>query len=60
MKNITEIALDGQIWVCNKCGKTNKDRYAFRDVSCALNAVLCHEDKRPDNNGDMVYWPVEN
>jgi hypothetical protein len=44
--------------VCAACGKTAKDRYGIEgehsfgwDESCALNAVLCHEEKSMTRGG---------
>lgn len=41
-------APEGQIWVCNACGKTARVRWRFEDSkgwdeSCMLNATLCFE-----------------
>jgi hypothetical protein len=36
----------GTVWVCAACGKTARDRFEGErgwDVSCFMNAVLCHE-----------------
>jgi hypothetical protein len=33
-----------QVYVCGACGKTAATPYDFKDVSCAVNAVLCYED----------------
>ncbi len=47
-------AKPGTIWVCAACGKSHKDQYGIEgkgsygwDESCALYAVLCHEQKAP-------------
>lgn len=52
-------APDGTTWVCGACGKTSKDRYgdgkSSWDESCMLNAVLCHAEKKPDENG-LFRW----
>jgi len=56
------IAPPGRIWVCGACGKTTLDKYGGDrgwDESCMLNAVLCHEHKRLNENG--VYgWVAAN
>lgn len=36
-------APDGQVWVCQMCGKHNKRRDKVGDESCFLNAVLCYD-----------------
>ena len=58
------IAPAGAIWVCAACGKTAKDRYGLEgkhsfgwDESCALNAVLCHEDKSMTRGGLYSWTP---
>lgn len=41
-------APEGQIWVCDGCGKTSKNRAEGTrgwDESCFMNAVLCYEAK---------------
>ena len=45
------------IYVCGACGRTADEPENFSDVSCAVNAVKCHKDKRehPDT-GQMMYW----
>lgn len=53
-KNESTLAPAGQIWVCGACGKTATDRYAFKDVSCMLNSVLCYEDSLEYENGRVV------
>lgn len=42
-------APEGTVWVCGACGKTSTTKYGFDgtadrgwDVSCMMNAVLCH------------------
>lgn len=59
------IAPAGQIWVCAACGKTSRDEYGIEgehsygwDESCALNAVLCHEQKQFNKRGELVWWPA--
>ena len=50
----------GQVWVCGACGKRSRDLYGnhclsrWWDVSCVLNAVLCHEDKLTINDNGIV------
>lgn len=34
-----------KVWVCGACGRTAESPYGFSDVSCAMNATLCYEDK---------------
>jgi hypothetical protein len=58
-------APEGTIWVCAACGKTSTDEYGLEgkasygwDESCTLNAVLCHSDKRPDENGRLLWTAV--
>jgi len=43
------------IWVCPHCGKTSQNRNRGEgpgskgwDASCAINAVVCHAEKRGD------------
>ena len=49
---LKEMAPEGQVWVCPCCGKYNKNRYNVGDVSCYVNAVLCHDDETLKvNNG---------
>ena len=58
MSNI--VAPPGQIWVCGACGKRSRDLYGnhclnrWWDVSCVLNAVLCHEDKLTIDDDGIV------
>lgn len=52
---LKEMAPEGQVWVCPCCGKYNKNRYNVGDVSCYVNAVLCHDDETLKvNNGRVV------
>jgi hypothetical protein len=46
-------APEGQVWVCEACGKHSKNRTAIGDVSCFLNAVLCY-DTRQDGVWEVV------
>src|SRR5678816_1245336 len=39
-----EVAGPGEVFVCQACGKTNKERYGNWDTSCMTWAVLCFED----------------
>lgn len=46
-----KVAPEGQIYVCNACGKTSKDLYGEDsdygwDESCSMHAVLCYSQKR--------------
>lgn len=48
----------GTIWVCQACGKTHSDLYGIIgkgdrgwDESCALNAMLCDENRTFDKKG---------
>lgn len=61
----TEIAPDGQVWVCGACGKTSRTRYGFDDddknvcdpgwdESCMLNSTLCHEASLVRTKGGRV------
>jgi len=34
------------VLVCGACGRTARHPTGFSDVSCALNAVVCYEEKR--------------
>jgi hypothetical protein len=58
MSTENQVAPEGQVWVCAACGKRSKDRYGDQaidrgwDVSCALNSVLCYEQK--DERGHWV------
>ena len=61
----TDIAPDGQIWICQACGKRSKSQFGFDaagkrtnldhgwDESCMMNSVLVYEKKREGR-----YWPV--
>jgi hypothetical protein len=46
-----QVSLDGQVWVCQACGKRSRDKYGDHainpgwDVSCMLHSILVHEDK---------------
>lgn len=54
----TKLAPDGQLWVCEACGKRARSRYGFDalgrrtsldygwDASCMLNAILCYAEQR--------------
>lgn len=62
MSKPKRFAGEGQIWVCGACGKTHSDRYGCEgegspgwDESCMLNAVLCHDAKRFDEDG-ILRW----
>lgn len=56
--NGTDLAPDGQLWVCAACGKRARSRYGFDsgnkstvvdpgwDGACMLSAVLVYADKR--------------
>jgi len=45
----------GEVWVCRYCGKyVHGDRYDFDDPSCMLNAVLCYDDLKLDENGNLL------
>lgn len=50
----TDLAPEGQVYVCGACGKTSYTQYGFDendqsqadsgwDESCMMNAVLCYE-----------------
>lgn len=62
MSKSERFAEKGQLWVCGACGKTHTDRYGIEgkgspgwDESCMLNAVLCHDAKRFDDDG-ILRW----
>lgn len=46
---MNEIAPEGEVWVCQACGKMSKDKYGFQkiswgwDESCMLNSALFKE-----------------
>lgn len=45
----------GEVWVCPYCGKyQHGDRYDFNDPACMLNAVLCYDDLKLDENGKLL------
>lgn len=57
------MAPEGSVWVCAACGKTARDRYGIVgehshgwDESCALNAVLRHQQKHFNAKGELVWW----
>lgn len=43
-ERLEDLAPQGQVWVCEACGKYAWDRYCIGDVSCYANAVLCYDD----------------
>lgn len=46
---------EGEVWVCAACGKyQHGDKYDFPDASCMLNAVLCHDNLKLDENGKLL------
>lgn len=48
------------IYVCGACGRTADEVNEFRDVSCAVNAVKCHREKREHpKTGEMTWWAYE-
>lgn len=63
----TQIAPEGQVWVCGACGKRARSRYGFDaqhqstaidrgwDESCMLNAVLCFAERTPSGQYSPVF-----
>lgn len=54
------IAPEGQVYVCNACGKRSKDLYGKQkidfwwDESCAIHAVLCYESSLEFKDGKVI------
>lgn len=55
-----EIAGEGQVFVCDACGKRSKDKYGNQaidaewDASCMLHAILCDEKSLVIENGRVI------
>lgn len=53
----------GAVYVCACCGKTSSNLYGEGargwDESCMLNAVLCHDKQKLDENGNLLWWPYK-
>lgn len=62
----TDLAPEGQVWVCNACGRRAKSQYGFDennkstavggswDSSCITWAVLCYEASIMVENGKVL------
>lgn len=62
---MNRFAPDGEVFVCACCGKQSRDLYGSEaisagwDESCMLNAVLCYDRKRFDENGLFSWHAVQ-
>lgn len=57
--NVSTWAPDGQLWVCQVCGRTSRDRYMLGDTSCVTWAILCHDPPAEGLDGQRHWLPVD-
>lgn len=50
----TDVAPEGQVWMCPACQRRNKDRFKMGDTSCVTAAVLVYVDSIMEEDGVFI------